>query len=64
MSRNTTTTTDQRAHMSRLTFTTPPEVLERVEAKRAELEKQTGLRVSTSGLVTSLIRAGLDATRT
>lgn len=53
---------DKRENLTRLTVTTEPSLLARVQQHRCELSQRTGLRLSTSATVSALLRAGLEAT--
>lgn len=44
----------------KVTVSLPPELLPRIEAVRAGLAADLGIRVTTSGVFASLLRAALD----
>ncbi|MFL9933477.1 hypothetical protein P0D88_30695 [Paraburkholderia sp. RL18-103-BIB-C] len=47
--------------MAQITFSTPTDVVERVEAERVRMEQTLGMRFSTSQILTGLINRALEA---
>lgn len=56
--------TNKKQNLHRLTVCAPSQLLENVQQRRNELIKLTGVRISTSSVVSGLLKAGLEATST
>ena len=55
---------NKKQNLTRLTVCAETQLLESVQKRRNELQKLAGVRISTSAVISSLVRAGLEATST